>query len=453
MKVIKIWLTCITVLWICMYNLLAQEPLRMTVEQAEKHFLEKNLQLLAERCNIDIADAAIVQAKLPDNPTISIGEVNFWHPNAVKELGLSSGAGAGTNLSAGSGVGSGSVASAGSGTGSFGRNAAFSLELEQMIRTAGKRRKLIDLEKVSKEIAVQEFEALLLGLKTELRVVLNETVYLQSYGHVIRTMKASVESLVEVYKTQTIQGNVAKNELIRLQVSLIELESEANEVQTALNKQYKDLKVLLNLSASETNLFILPQEKAAKHPDEISLAALFEMAEKSRPEWLLSDRNREYSERLSAYEKSQRKPDVTFSIKYDRYGGVWRNFVGAGVRLDLPVFNRNQGAVRMEKAKIEQSQYQAEIQANAIRQEITEIHSNYVMNFHFYEKLMAVDFPGDMEAMATVYARNLLNKNINMLEYLDFMYACKSTRQAILNAEKNLNTSFAELQCSINNEL
>jgi len=48
------------------------------------------------------------------------------------------------------------------------------------------------------------------------------------------------------------------------------------------------------------------------------------------------------------------------------------------------------------------------------------------------------------------YSRNFLNKNINMLEYIDFMYAYKTTKQAILIAKKNLDISFAELQFSVN---
>jgi len=44
----------------------------------------------------------------------------------------------------------------------------------------------------------------------------------------------------------------------------------------------------------------------------------------------------------------------------------------------------------------------------------------------------------------------LLNRNISMLEYVDFMDAFRTTRQAILIAKKNLDTSFAELQFSVN---
>jgi cobalt-zinc-cadmium efflux system outer membrane protein len=55
--------------------------------------------------------------------------------------------------------------------------------------------------------------------------------------------------------------------------------------------------------------------------------------------------------------------------------------------------------------------------------------------------------------MFEIYSRNLLNKNINMLEYIDFMYAYKTTKQAILIAKKNLDINFVELQFSVNDDI
>jgi cobalt-zinc-cadmium efflux system outer membrane protein len=55
--------------------------------------------------------------------------------------------------------------------------------------------------------------------------------------------------------------------------------------------------------------------------------------------------------------------------------------------------------------------------------------------------------------MIEVYSHYLLNKNISMLEYIDFMDAYKTTKQAILLAKKNLDTTFAELQFSVNGEI
>jgi len=425
MKILKIALLCIVIVISCKQKITAQDKINITIEEAEKRFLEKNLQILAERCNISIADAAVLQAKVLNNPTIGVGDINFWNPNAATEVEST--------------------------PNSFGNRIVFSVEVEQMIRTAGKRKKLVNLEKVSKEIAVQEFEAFLLNLKTELRITLYETVYLQSYLNIVKKQQEIIEKLVQAYKNQTILGNVAKSELIRLQSSLIELETEANEIRTELNKQYKDLKILLNF-APETEILVLPTA-VVKSPDEISLADLLEMAKNSRPEFLLSDLNVKYHEKLLVYEKSQRSPDIALSVNYDRYGGVWKNFVGIGISLDIPVFNRNQGNIKMAKYFLEQSNYYAEEQKSRIQQEVAEVYHNYKMNYLFYNKLMENVFSEDLDTMLEVHSRNFLNKNINMLEYIDFMYAYKTTKQAMLLAKKNLETSFAELQCSVNNEI
>ena len=426
MKIIRIIALCIVVFIQCKHKIYAQETMEITIEQAEKQFLEKNLQLFAERYHIDIADAAIVQAKLLNNPTIGVGDVNFWNPNATDELGLSQN--------------------------TFGNRIVFSVELEQIIRTAGKRRKLVNLEKVSKEIAIQEFEAFLLGLKTELRINLHEIIYLQSYLDIIQVLQESVNNLVQVYRNQASAGNIAKSESIRLQSSLIELETEANELLTELHGLYKDVKILLNI-APQTEISILSSAAEAKNPHEILLSDLFEMAENSHPDFLLSDLNIKYNEKLFAYEKSQRTPDLGLNVNYDRYGGVWKDFVGVGVRFDIPAFNRNQGNIRMAKLKIEQSNYHAEYQKNVVLHDITENYEHYTLMYHYYNKLMDNDFSEDLENMFEVYSRNLLNKNINMLEYIDFMYAYKTTKQAVLIAKKNMDINFVELQFSVNGNI
>ena len=417
MKVIRIVLLCISVL--CTHKIIAQNRLNISIEQAEKQFLAQNLQILAERYSIDMADAAIVQAKVLNNPAIGVGEVNFWHTHFV--------------------------------AGETGRalSLQFSVQLEQMIRTAGKRRKLIDVEKASKEIAVQEFEAFILGLKTELRTTLHETAYLQSYLDVIDLQKESVNNLVEVYKKQTSAGNIAKSELIRLHSSLIELETEANELLIELHRMYKSLKILLN-TPPETEIFVSDAVAATKNPNEISINQLFETARNTHPVFLLSDLNIKYHENLLRYEQSQRSPDVGLSLNYDRYGGVWKDFVGVGVSVDIPVFNRNQGNIKIAKLHIEQSKYNAGYRESIVLQDIAEAYEHYTLNYHYYQKLLDNDLSEDLESMFESYSRNFLNKNINMLEYIDFMYAYKTTKQAILIAKKNVETSFAELQFSVN---
>ena len=50
-----------------------QDTLRVNLFQAEKSFLDSNLQLLAQRYNIDANKALVIQARLWPNPNFSVG--------------------------------------------------------------------------------------------------------------------------------------------------------------------------------------------------------------------------------------------------------------------------------------------------------------------------------------------------------------------------------------------
>ena len=63
------------------------DTLKLTLAQAEDQFLKNNLQLVAERYNIDNAEAAVITAKLFDNPNFSFanGIYATGVPNAYSE--------------------------------------------------------------------------------------------------------------------------------------------------------------------------------------------------------------------------------------------------------------------------------------------------------------------------------------------------------------------------------
>src|SRR5580658_811726 len=62
-----------------------RDTLRLTLPQAEKIFLDSNLQLLASRYNVDAQRALILQARLWPNPNISIDQgpiIPIYQPDA-----------------------------------------------------------------------------------------------------------------------------------------------------------------------------------------------------------------------------------------------------------------------------------------------------------------------------------------------------------------------------------
>ncbi|MCC8154224.1 MAG: TolC family protein [Tannerellaceae bacterium] len=206
----------------------AQESLKivLTRPEIEHIFLEQNLELVAEKMNVSLADAAIAQAKLWENPELTISDVNLWTTRSQRE---------------------GEDEVIPPLFGSFARNTQFSIELSQLIQTANKRGKLIRMEKVSREIAIKEFEELLRGLKTELRKIIFETEYFQAYLASLEEQVTSLELLTSRYERQVAAGNYAKSEWLRLQAALFEVENERMEIQTELNRYRKELKILLNM--------------------------------------------------------------------------------------------------------------------------------------------------------------------------------------------------------------
>src|SRR5450432_2111648 len=53
------------------------DTMRLALPQAEKMFLDSNLQLLAHRYNIDANKALVIQARLWPNPNFSIGHTLY----------------------------------------------------------------------------------------------------------------------------------------------------------------------------------------------------------------------------------------------------------------------------------------------------------------------------------------------------------------------------------------
>ena len=406
---------------------LAEEPQKWTLapNEVEALFLKQNLQLIAEHMNIALADAEILQAKLWDNPNFSIGEFSAWSTTRQRE-------------------GEREVVPPLSG--SFGRNTQISMELSQLIQISGKRRKLIQREKVSKEMAVQQCEELLRDLKMELRKSIHEIIYLQAYQKTLEKQIEIFSQLIEKYQHQVAQRNLPKHELLRLQASLFELENEFQENQISFNEQLKTIKALLGLDVSTLLEITGDFRRALPSPQNMRLAHLIDTALENRADIKLSKLQTQYFEKSLSYEKTQRIPDLTLSLVYDRYGSTWKDFWGFGLSIDLPILNRNQGNIKTAQINQQRSQYMARQQQNKAQHEIAEFFNNYSKAYDFYNKIDNSNLSTEFDNMLEVYAKNFLNKNISMLEYIDFMETYKSNKQILLSAKKNLNIQFEELQ-------
>jgi len=390
----------------------AQE-ITLSSPKIEAMFLEQNLELIAGQMDISIADAAVAEAKVWDNPEFSINDINIW---------------------------------------SAGREKQFSVELTQMVSLTARRVKLANVEKIAKEIAVKQFEELLRGLKMELRGSIAELVYLQNFLELIEKQRKFLDEVIAGYQIQYEKGNVARSELIRLQTEFFSVESEINDMQTELNALQKTLKNLIAVEPSVV-IVVLDDKNNLPSPLSINPNELIATALVSRPDLQSATLQCEYHKKDIIYQRSLAIPDVSFAIQYDRYGGVWDNFFGIGVGMQLPVFNRNKGAIKTAKIQLKQSELLVEQNRKTLQNEIIESYRNYSNTYTFLERNLKNPALNELDDMLEVYAKNLVERNISMVEYMDFMSSYRSAKEMLLKNQKELRLQFEQLQFSVGKDI
>ncbi|NIK73575.1 cobalt-zinc-cadmium efflux system outer membrane protein [Thermonema lapsum] len=412
---------------------IAQDTLKLNRQQCEAIFLKENLLLIAERLEISKAEAMKLQASLWPNPTVSLDEINLWATQ--KQLGVF-----GEELPGFNG-------------GNFGRNQQISFSIEQLILTAGKRKKLMALEQVNVDKSQQYFQDLLRHLKYEFRLQLTQLQYLQFKRAIYLNQISSVRQLTHAYQRQVDLGNIPKGEYIRLKALELEISKQINELNKEINEVQKELKLLMRLPANV--YLILSDDDYLKNIESfksLSLSALLDTAKSIRPDLKLAELEQTYFSKLYAYEKAQRTPNLTLKGGYDRGGNFMYNFVGFGVAMDLPIFNRNQGNIRYANLGIEQSKILYEQQFLTVANEIALAWQNLNTSIRFFESIEP-NYEKTLDDLLNAYTKNLANRSISLLEYLDFLDAYLENKRIILEAAKDVNDKAEELNFSLGIDL
>lgn len=412
---------------------IAQDTLTLSRIECEELFLKENLQLMAEKLQISKADALVRQAKLWPNPTLEIDEVNLWA--SQKQLAVF-----GDELQGFNG-------------GSFGKNQQLAFSIEQLILTAGKRRKLVAIEKVSAKQAETYFDDLLRNLKIEFRDQLTHLQYLQKSEKIYRNQLSSIKKLTDSYQRQMKEGNIGKGTYIRLKAVELSIAKDINELNTAILKAQKELKMLMRLP-SDSQLKITDEGfiKEIDSFDSIILSKLIEDAKEHRPDYKSAKLEETYYNSQIAYEKAQRIPNLSVKGGYDRGGNFMYDFVGFGLSIDLPFFDRNQGNVRHAQIGLEQSELFSKQKELGLENETVLAYQKLKAAIQFLDQIEE-GYEDTLDELLLSYTKNFTSKNISIIEYLDFLDAYLENKDIILEAHKEVNEKAEELNYTIGQDV
>lgn len=406
----------------------ANDTLAISCPEAEAVFIQRNLRLLAGRLDIDEAKARVLQAKLWPNPTLSIGEVNLWNNGTVEKLGRISG--------------------------EWGNHIQMAVEVEQLILTAAKRKKSMAVEEVGVLVAEKQFEDLLRNLKIEFRSRLAELDHTQQRTSTYREAHAQLQLLLQAYRKQALQGNVSKSEYVRLRALEASLIRDIVEIGKQNQTAQQTLKVLMGVEPHCELVLkggVLGEVSLAALKT-LSPAVLLEWAQSNSTELQTAQLERTQAKHQLNYEKAQRVPDLTLHVNYDRGGSIMRDFVGVGLSANLPFFQRNQGNIRAARVNVDRSQLLAENKKNEVDGAVVQAWKALLLSVDLKEKLGA-DLGPELDTLQQAYHQRFAQRDISLLEYLDFLDAYLVAKDHILDNQMDIYTQFEILRYYVGDEL
>lgn len=394
-----------------------------SLEQLEAAFLQNNYMLIASRFQVNQADAEIVQEKLWENPTLSISEVNLWSNQTSEQFARL--------------------------FGNYGRTQQIAVDLEQLIETAGKRKKRVAIRSLEKNDAVYEYEELMRELRKDLRQAYNELYVITNDLAKLQESVAVFANLSETFKRQAASQNVSKADWLRIQSELVTMEKDQVDLQAELIEAIGVLQALTSMpsiSVEQLSFVEMPQKLNRVVPLDARQQAYENNLgiKRQKNQQLIADKELEL-------ELANRKPDLTVQVNYDRGGNIMQDFFGLGVSMDLPLFNRNKGNIKVAQYQIEEERANRSAIEIALDTRLASLTSQLMHYRQTLDRWSNLDLDAESKMLEN-YHKNMLSKQITLLEFIDFTQAWRASYQSMLEIQKNYLNTYEELQFVVGND-
>jgi len=374
------------------------DTVRLTLPDAEQRFVQNNLQVLAQRYNITAAQALAVQARLIDNPTISLDQ-------NVLQQAIHKPSAVGNNPD-------------------LNRNQV-AIQVQQLFALAGRRKAAGRVQQQAAVVETYNLEDLVRNLRFQLRTTFYDIYFRQQTLRVYDNEIPQLRRTVDLYQGQFDKGNIALKEVIRLKAFLFTLESERLGLVTDQANSQADLHVLLRDSTRSAYLPVVDGKRVralslAPYPEQqLTDTALVRRAD------LLSRRaevqRQQFNLRL---QRAVASPDLAVGYSYDRLGSYFDNYNSITLGVAVPIFNRNQGNIAAAKAQIGNAQAQAQEQQLVVRRDVHEAYQVALRQDELYQHTSrdTTPFSRLIDNIEQGYTKRL----ISIVEYLDFYEAYKN---------------------------
>jgi outer membrane protein, heavy metal efflux system len=363
------------------------DTLSITLESAEKQFLANNLQLLAQKYNVDATKALIIQAKLYPNPNFNV-EQGAYDQVTGKWFE----------------------------TNSHGEEA---YQLTQLIVLTRKIKKQADIAETNYKLAEDNLYDLLRTLRLGLRSTFYNIYYLQRTARVYNEEIDALKKIVAGYKEVVDKGYVAKSELALIQAQLYSLQNEHQQLVDNINDQQSQLRLLLQVGPNVCYKPVVNPEIANTDPLAYSLKTILDSAYANRTDLMIARDSMLLSQQNYTYQKALAVPDLTLGAAYDKQGSYIQNFNAVTLGFDIPIFNRNQGNIKNAHILLDYSNINLQLTQKTVEEQVFRGMQKAIDADKLY-KGIDTSFATTFDTLATAMMENYLKRNVSLLTFLTF---------------------------------
>jgi cobalt-zinc-cadmium efflux system outer membrane protein len=397
--------TVISIFMLTAAGLTAQQaaapPDQVTIQQAVKEAVEHNLNLLAERYNISIADARIITAKLRPNPVLSAGVdyIDFQnHFSADNSAGPTE----------------------------------YNFRTDFLVERGRKREFRIEVAQDAREVAQLQLLNTTRTLVLDVQSAFVDVLQAKDNVALARENLQSFQNIVEVNTTRVRAGDLAKVELLRTQVAALQFQSSVRQAESKLKIALNRLQTLMGRSVSSPLFDAVGTLR--RDSDPVVLEAVNAQALELRPDLLALRKDQARSQAEIRSQLAQGKVDFTLGTEFHRqfYNGNG-NALGFFFQAPLKVFNRNQGEI--ERARKEQEQILARIRAAQadVQNEVRNAWVQYSTSRGLLENIER-DLLGQAREVRSTMEYSYRRGEASLVEFLDAQRAFNDARQSANDA-------------------
>jgi len=157
----------------------------------------------------------------------------------------------------------------------------------------------------------------------------------------------------------------------------------------------------------------------------------------NRPEMKITSYTLDYNKTNVSLQRAYAVPDLTVGGTYDRSGNAYYNYTGLNMAINLPLFNRNQGNIRIAEQQFQQSQIQRKQTEFNIKEDVVRAYQKW-QNSLQQKNLIQPRYQQNLQDISQSATESYNKRAIGLLDYLDKIKTARSAQLNLFSLEQSL---------------